>query len=254
MSFEVSRDAYGRFMGRFSEPLAIQFTDWVAPQPGQRALDVGCGPGALTAVLADRLGSDAVVAVDPSETFVRAVRGRLPGVDARVTTADRLPFDEDTFDLALAQLVVHFMPDPVAGLREMARVTRAGGIVAANVWDLATGRAPISLFWRAVRELDPTHPGESGLPGVGAGSLTELFEQAGLDDVAAIEQTVQSEFGSFDEWWESYTLGIGPPGVFLASLDQAHRDAVRDRCRAILPPAPFTVPGTAWSVRGRVRP
>src|SRR5579859_4600193 len=122
MSFDVSADAYLRFMGRYSEPLAPQFADLAGFGRGQRALDVGCGPGALTAVLVSRAGAEAVSAVEPSASFVAAARERLPGADVRQAAAERLPFPDGVFDVVLAQLVVHFMTDPVTGLREMARV------------------------------------------------------------------------------------------------------------------------------------
>ena len=150
MGFDVPAAAYGRFMGRFSEPLAPPFADLASVSAGQTALDVGCGPGALTAVLTDRLGPSAVAGIDPSEPFVRAARERLPEVDVRQGAAEALPWPDDTFDRTLAELVVHFMADPVAGLREMGRVTRDGGVVAACVWDHGGGRGPLSAFWRAV--------------------------------------------------------------------------------------------------------
>ncbi|HSR26233.1 MAG TPA: class I SAM-dependent methyltransferase, partial [Candidatus Eisenbacteria bacterium] len=139
MTFDVSGDAYARFMGRFSEPLAARFADLADLRTGQNALDVGCGPGALTAELVRRLGAAAVSAIDPSPPFVEAVRARFPAVDARRGAAERLPFPADGFDHVMAQLVVHFMTDPVAGLREMARVARPAGTVAACVWDHAGG-------------------------------------------------------------------------------------------------------------------
>ena len=156
MSFEVAADAYDRFMGRYSLQLSPQLADYAEVQPGQRVLDVGCGPGALTAELATRVGAGSVKAVDPSEPFVAAVRDRYPGVDVRRSSAEDMPFPDGGFDAALAQLVVHFMSDPVAGLREMARVTRPGGSVAACVWDHGGGGGPLTAFWRAARELDPT--------------------------------------------------------------------------------------------------
>ena len=133
MSFNVTADAYARFMGRFSEPLAAQFIEYAGVRAGQRAVDVGCGPGVLTAPLVERLGADSVAAIDPSAPFIEVVRERWPGIDVRAGDAEHLPFADDDFDLALAQLVVHFMTDPVAGLREMGRVTRPGGVVAACV-------------------------------------------------------------------------------------------------------------------------
>jgi ubiquinone/menaquinone biosynthesis C-methylase UbiE len=117
VSFDVSADAYGRFMGRYSEPLAAGFVELTGVSPGQRALDVGCGPGALTAQLVRILGPKAVAALDPSPSFVAAIRARFPGVDVREGTAERLPFEDDSFDAAAAQLVVHFLSDPVVGLR-----------------------------------------------------------------------------------------------------------------------------------------
>ena len=179
MSFNVSADAYLRFMGRYSEPLAAQFADLAGVRDGQRVLDVGCGPGALAAELVNRAGAGAVSAVEPSASFVAAARDRLPGVDIRQSAAEQLPFPDTGFDAALAQLVIHFMADPVTGLREMGRVTRTGGVVAACVWDHAGGRGPLSAFWRAVRELDPGADDESGLAGVREGHLAQLFAQAG---------------------------------------------------------------------------
>src|SRR5215210_6845316 len=116
MTFTVAPDAYDRFMGRYSEPLAPQLAGFASVGSGQRVLDVGCGPGALTAELVKRLGPEAVFAVDPSEPFVAAVRERHPGVSVQRAAAEELPFPDRTFDATLAQLVVHFMADPVAGL------------------------------------------------------------------------------------------------------------------------------------------
>jgi SAM-dependent methyltransferase len=248
MSFEVVADAYWQFMGRYSEPLATSFLQFAGVEPGRPVLDVGCGPGALTA----RLGPDAVAAVDPSETFVAAARSRLPGVDIRQATAENLPFDDDTFDAALAQLVVHFMTDPVAGLREMGRVTRPGGVVAACVWDHAGGDGPLATFWRAVNSLDPGAYDESGFAGAREGHLAELLSAAGLRDIASGALTVRVSFPSFDDWWTPYTLGVGPAGDYVKRLDPSRVSALRDRCASLLPPSgPFEVTATAWAASGR---
>jgi SAM-dependent methyltransferase len=251
VSFNVSADAYARFMGRFSEPLAVEFADWAGVQPGQRVLDVGCGPGALTAVLVDRLGAGAVSAVDPSPPFVAAVRDRFPDVEVHEGTAEQLPFADGTFDAALAQLVVHFMADPVVGLREMSRVTRPGGPVAACVWDHAGGGSPLSTFWSAVHDVDPSARDESGLAGAREGHLAELCEQAGLQQVESSRLTVDVGFESFERWWEPYTQGVGPAGVYLAQLDEPRRQQLQARCAELLPPGPFTVAAAAWCVRAR---
>jgi trans-aconitate methyltransferase len=251
MSFDVAAQAYGAFMGRYSEPLADRLADLLEPVPGSRALDVGCGPGALTARLVERLGMDQVCAIDPSAPFVAAARDRLPGLDVRSGRAEELPWPDASFDLAAASLVVHFMRDPVAGLGEMGRVVRAGGTVAATVWDHAGERGPISTFWRAVHDLDPAGPDESGLAGARAGHLAQLFTAAGLRVVRDTEVTVTVRYDSADQWWEPYTLGVGPAGAYLVGLPDQQREALRRQCVERLPPAPFTVEATAWCVLGR---
>jgi SAM-dependent methyltransferase len=251
MSFDVSADAYLRFMGRYSEQLAAQFADLAGVGRGQRLLDVGCGPGALTAELTGRPGVKAVSAVEPSASFAVAVRERLPGADIRVAAAEELPFAADTFDAALAQLVVHFMADPVLGLREMRRVTRPGGAVAACVWDHAGGRGPLSVFWSAVRALDPGATDESGLAGAREGDLARLFAQAGLIAVQASTLTVRVRYASFEDWWEPFTLGVGPAGAYVASRSPPERDALRAQCRRLLPTGPIEITATAWAATGR---
>ena len=251
MSFNVSADAYQRFIGQYSGPLAGQFADLAGVHRGQRLLDVGCGPGALTAELVSRAGADAVSAVEPSASFVAAVRERLPAADIRQATAEQLPFDADVFDAALAQLVVHFMAEPVHGLREMGRVTRPGGVVAACVWDHAGDRGPVSLFWVAVRELDPAATDESDLAGARAGDLARLCTEAGLSEVKSTELTVRARYATFESWWEPYTLGVGPAGAYVASLSPERVTALRDQCRRLFPATPAELSATAWAVTAR---
>ena len=250
MSFDVAASAYGRVMGRVSEQLAVSFADTARIPAGSRVLDVGCGPGALTSVLVDRLGPERVAAIDPSQPFVAAARERFPDVDVRQGSAESLPFADDSFDAAVAQLVVHFMADPVAGLREMARVTRSGGPVAACVWDHGTGRGPLSPFWRAAREVIPDAVGEEHGAGARPGHLRELAVAAGLTDVEDGELTVSSDYATFAEWWDPYLEGVGPAGGLAARLDEETRDAVRRRALDQLGPGPLTITATAWTVRG----
>jgi len=250
MTFEVPADAYGRFMGRYSKPLAVELADAAGITAGQRVLDVGCGPGSLTNVLVERLGSDHVAALDPSESFVEAARTRLPGVDIRLASAESIPFDDDSFDAALAELVVHFMSDPVAGIAEMARVTKPGGTIAACVWDHTTDTGALSPFWKVVRALDPAADVESGLAGSRKGHLAELFEAAGVRDIRSLTLTVHVDFTGFDEWWEPFTLGVGPAGAYVDSLDGARRDELKRACAASLPTGPFTIDASAWTAIG----
>ena len=250
MSFSAGPEAYDRFMGRYSTPLAPRFADFASIGEAQRVLDVGCGPGALTGELVRRFGADAVAAVDPSPGFVEAAGRRNPGVDVRRAEAESLPFDDGSFVAALAQLVVHFMTDPAAGIAEMRRVTRDGGVVTACVWDHAGGAGPLARFWDAARELDPGVADESDLPGAREGDLERLLHEAGLGDVEERLLTVEVEHRSFDEWWEPFTLGVGPAGAYVQGLAQDARDRLRERCRELHPAAPFAVSASAWAARG----
>jgi ubiquinone/menaquinone biosynthesis C-methylase UbiE len=250
MSFNVAADAYDRFMGQYSSQLSSQLADLAGIEAGQHVIDVGCGPGALTTELVQRLGASAVAAVDPSEQFVAAIRERHPGVDVRLASAENLPFGDSEFDAALAQLVVHFMADPIDGLSEMRRVTRPGGVVAASVWDMGGGRAPISPYWKAARELDPKLTGESDRAGGQEGHLVELFAAAGLRDVEQAELTATTEYETFEEWWYPYTLGVGPAGAHAQSLEPEQLAELRERCRQLLPEPPFAFTAYAWAARG----
>jgi SAM-dependent methyltransferase len=183
---------------------------------------------------------------------VEAARVRLPDVDIRLASAESIPFDDGAFDVTLAELVVQFMSDPVAGLTEMGRVTKAGGTIAACVWDHGGDTGALSPFWKVARTLDPGVDDESGLVGVREGQLVEIFEQAGVRDIQSTTLTVHEEFESFEQWWEPFTLGVGPAGAYVARLDDGERAALKRACERSLPTAPFTISASAWTVRGTV--
>jgi SAM-dependent methyltransferase len=246
MSFVVSPEAYGRYMGRYAEPLAAVFMKFAEVEAGDKVLDVGCGPGALTAHLLS-IGAE-VSAIDPSPPFVEAIGVRFPNVDVRLGTAEQLPYDTDAFDAALAQLVVHFMADPVAGVRQMARVTRRGGVIAACVWDGPTGA--LAPFWEVVHTIDPEAEDEALLSGAHEGHLTELFETAGLRDVEERSIAIEVVHPTFQEWWEPYTFGVGPAGDYVKRLDDDARGHLESVARERLGDGPFTVTATAWAARG----
>jgi SAM-dependent methyltransferase len=252
VSFDVGAEQYDRFMGRYSVPLATEFADFAGIATGQRVIDVGSGSGALTRELVARVGADRVSAVDPAELFVAAIRERLPAVRVDLASAEALPYMDSQFDAAMAQLVVHFMAEPLVGVREMARVTRSGGVVAACVWDHAGGRGPLSVFWDVARELDESVEGETRLVGAREGDLGELFGAVGLREIEEIALSVDVEHPSFDEWWEPFTLGVGPAGRHVAQLSSEDQARLRDACRTRMPPAPFVIAALAWAARGRV--
>jgi ubiquinone/menaquinone biosynthesis C-methylase UbiE len=253
VTFNVRADSYDRFMGRYSMPLAPVFADFAGITDGQTVLDVGCGPGALTTELLRRLDPASVSAVDPSEPFVAAARQRHPAVAIRHAAAEALPFEDRAFDAALAQLVVHFMADPVQGLGEMSRVTRDGGVVAACVWDHESGKGPLGVFWEAARQIDPDVEDESRFAGAREGHLVQLFNEAGLSEIEDTTLSISVEHQSFEEWWEPYTLGVGPAGKFTADLDTARQNELRELCRNALPAAPFVLTANAWAARGSVK-
>jgi SAM-dependent methyltransferase len=248
VGFVVPPEAYARYMGRYAEPLADVFMAFAGVGSGDKVLDVGCGSGALTARLCS-VGAE-VAAIDPSPPFVDAVRMRLPDVDVRQGTAEELPYDTATFDAALAQLVVHFMANPESGIRQMARVTRCGGVIAACVWDGPTGA--LAPFWDAAHVIDPEVHDEAALPGARRGHLAELFEAAGLRDVEDDSLAVDVVHATFEEWWEPYTYGVGPAGDYVQRLDEDGRARIKSVARERLGDGPFTVTGCAWAARGRV--
>ncbi len=247
----MAGDAYDKFMGRYSRPLAVRLADWMEVSAGQRAIDVGCGPGALTEVLVARLGADHVRAVDPSPQFVAACHDRLPGVDVRQGTAESLPFGDATCDVAAACLVVHFMADPVQGLREMRRVTRPGGWVGATVWDLRGSRAPMAPLWAAMAEVAPEHPDESDFQGGSRDTLVATLEGAGLTGIEDVELAVTVTHPSFEEWWEPYQHGVGPAGEAVAALAPDVRARLQDTLRRNLGAGPFDLTAVAYAARGR---
>jgi ubiquinone/menaquinone biosynthesis C-methylase UbiE len=253
MSFAVSGDAYDRFMGRFSTPLAPEFADFAGVAAGQRVADVGCGSGVLTAELARRVGAENVAGADPSP-MLRAAAERVPGADLREASAEALPWPDDSFDAALAQLVVHFMSDPAAGVDEMARVTRPGGVVAACTWDFAgCGMELLGTFWRAMRTVDPSVEAETSRFGDRA-ELDALWRERGLADVETEPLEVSSRYVDFDELWRSFQNGVGPAGQRLLTLAPERQRAVRDEYFSLVgePAGAFELRGRAWAVRGRV--
>ncbi|HEX5088433.1 MAG TPA: class I SAM-dependent methyltransferase [Nocardioides sp.] len=247
-----SADSYARFMGRFSEPLAPRFADLVGLPVEGRVLDVGCGPGVLTSVLVDRLGAGRVDAIDPTPGFVAAARSRLPGVDVREGSAEALPYADGAYAASFAQLVVHFMKDPVRGLSEMARVTAPGAPVAACVWDHGGERGPLSLFWAAATEIDPSARREADASaGSTEGDLVRLFREAGLAAVESGELAVTIRLESFEDWWAPYEEPAGSVGDYLATRTADQVAELRERCRARLPDGRFDVTAVTWTAVGR---
>ncbi len=255
--FDTPADAYDRYIGRYSGELAAGLMGFAGVAPGQRALDVGCGPGGLTAALAERLGAGAVAAIDPSEPFAAACRSRVPGADVRVGAAEALPFGDAEFDAVLSQLVVNFIGDAPAGVREMRRVARPGGVVASAVWDYAGEMTLLRRFWDAAARVDPEGAAARDEGRVmrycRPDELGALWREAGLRDVATGELRAGAGYEDYDALWAPLERGVGPAGAYVAALDEARRAALREELRRALgsPAGSFTLSARAWCVSGR---
>ncbi|MBS9375547.1 class I SAM-dependent methyltransferase [Rhodococcus sp. B50] len=253
MQFAAPADRYNRFMGRYAPTLAPALADAAGVTAGQRVCDVGCGPGGLTRELVSRVGAAKVAAIDPAPQFAAACQEIAPEIDVRVGVAENLPWPDGTFDVTLASLVLGFMNDPEQGVREMARVTRPGGTVAACMWDTAAGgMAMLRIFWTAVRTVEPGTPGETRLAGTTESDIAERFRHAGLNDVVGGALSARADYTDFSDFWEPFTFGVGPAGRHLVSMPERQRGAVRDACRAALPSGPFSLDARAWYACGTV--
>ena len=255
MQFTAPAEKYDRFMGRYVPALAVALADAAGVAPGMRALDVGCGPGGLTRELVARVGAEQVAAVDPAEQFADACRARNPGADVRVAAAEALPFDDAAFDVALSSLVIAFMRDADAGAREMARVTRPGGVVAECMWDIpGGGMTMLSTFWKAVQTIAPDSEGEGARVGVREGEIADVLARAGLEDVQSGTLDSAAHYEDFDDFWEPFTYAVGPAGNYFSRLSAEKQDAVRRECFSQLgePSGPFDLGARAWYARGTV--
>lgn len=237
-------------------PLAGLLVDTVDLSPDARALDLGCGPGAVTGVLVDRLGVDGVSACDPSSSFVAECATRFPGIDVRAGRAEAIPFEDSRFDVAFAQLVLHFVTEPETAARELRRVVREGGVVAACVWDFEQGMQMLRLFWDAALLVDPSAPDEAATMRFGrAGEIAELLASAGFTDIVETTLTVGTVYESFDELWSGFLAGIGPAGSYCISLDADRQTSLRQNLFERLgePVGQFELSATARGASGIAR-
>jgi SAM-dependent methyltransferase len=215
--------AYERFMGKWSQLAGEAFLDWLAPQPGLRWLDVGCGNGAFTETLIDRGSPVSIQGIDPSEGQLAYARTRPASRVAQFRQGDAMaqPFPDDTFDVAVMPLVIFFVPDPAQGVAEMVRVVCPGGTVTAYAWDMHGGGFPYEILQVELRALGITVPlpPSSGASRIEA--MRELWSDAGLHAVETREITVKRTFADFDDYWTTILMGpnVGPKVAAMASKD-----------------------------------
>ena len=248
--------AYEAMMGRWSSRLASLFLDFAKVGDADRVLDVGCGTGSLVRSILERTRRARVVGIDPAEVFVDYSRTRFP--DSRASfdcgSAFKLPYPDASFDRSLSLLVFHLLEQPGTAASEMRRVTRAGGTVAACTWD-RTGQEMSELFWEESVRLDPGAEEKAQRPKVcnQAGQLAALWGATGLQDVSEVTLEMRTDFTGFDDFWLPYTKGVGPQGMYVASLSPDKREALRDALRKRFVgkrDRPFSLRAAALAVRG----
>ena len=204
--------AYERYMGKWSQLAGETFLDWLAPKPGLRWLDVGCGNGAFTELLVERCAPVSVQGIDPSEGQLAYARTRPASRVAQFRQGDAmaLPFPDDAFDAAVMPLVIFFVPDPAKGVAEMARVVCPGGTVTAYAWDMVGGGFPYEALHDEMRGLGVAVPVPPSPDASRMDAMRDLWTGAGLDAVETREITVQRTFADFDDYW---TTILGGPSV-----------------------------------------
>ena len=247
-------------MGRWSRRLAPSLVRFADLQNARVVLDVGSGTGALSAAIAASAPAARIVGIDPAAPYVEIAQARRPSekVTFEVGDAQQLRFEKDSFDAALSLLAFNFIPDPRQALSEITRVVRCGGIVAVAVWDYGSGMQMLREFWDAAIALRPEDDkrDERHMPLTGQGQLADLWSREGLQHVVADELTIETSFGSFDDYWVPFTRKQGPAGAYFATLTPAQQEALRERVRQRLVgrtgDRPFTLGARAWAVRGVV--
>lgn len=255
-----SGDAYERFVGRWSRRVAIEFLRWLAAPRGLAWGDVGCGTGALTSAILSQHEPSSVYALDASTGFISQARQRLQDPRASFARGDatRLPWSSAARDMTVAGLVLNFVRDHASVVREMARVTRPGGRVAAYVWDYAGGMQMVRHFWDAViavRPNDAKLDQAERFPLCQPAPLQALFESTALGSVRVHAIDIPTVFQNFDDYWKPFLGRTGAAPTYLASVSDEVRELIRTHLKSHLAPTPdgpITLTARAWAVQGVV--
>ena len=223
-------------------------------------LDVGSGSGALAAALEGKTKAAEIVGVDPSAGFISYAKQRVPSMRVRFEVGDgqALPCRDASFDHAMSQLVINFIPDHEKALREMRRVTRPGGVVSSCVWDYGAGMESLRIFWDEAVALEPAAAPkhERNMKLTREGELGALWRKLGLVGVREQPLAIEQAFSSFDDFWGPFLKGTGPGGAYVVSLGEEPRRRLEARMRERLvggkADGAFTLKARAWCVRGEV--
>lgn len=247
-------DRYEPYVGRWSRHVASRFVAWLGAPGGGEWLDVGCGTGALTETALDEGGADAVTGIDPSAGFVGFARERLDGRAASFDVGDAqdLPYAPAYFDVVVSGLVLNFVPDGELAVREQHRVLKPGGVVGAYVWDYPRMEM-MARFWGAALAVDAADVPDEAVrfSSWTDEGLAERFHEAGFADIGTTSIEIPTVFADFDDLWSPFLGGQGAAPSYLATLDDARRDAIRDTVRGDLPAhGPIELTARAWAVKG----
>ncbi|HEY1478836.1 MAG TPA: class I SAM-dependent methyltransferase [Gaiellales bacterium] len=251
-------EEYEAYVGRWSRRVAELFLAWLALPSGRAWVDVGCGTGALTSAIVSLADPASVLAIDRSRELVENARHRLddPRVTFALGDAAALPLADEHADAVVSGLVLNFLPDPLAALRELRRVARPGGVVAVYVWDYAEGMQPIRAFWDAAMELDPSAAALDEavrFPRCDPRSLERQLGAAGMTDVSTRSIEIETRFRDFDDFWAPFLRGVGPAPGYCAALSDDRREALRALLRQRLCPSgtdPIVLQARAFAARG----
>jgi SAM-dependent methyltransferase len=248
-------ESYERYMGRWSRQVAARYLDWLAAPPNAAWLDMGCGTGALSQTILAHCAPRSVVGIDPSAGFVAHARATTEDERARfeVGDAQKLPLPDASVDVAASSLVLNFVPDKVAALRELMRVTRPGGLMSFYVWDYpGGGMGFMRAFWNAAIALDPkaAELGEGGrFSFCRPEGLTALCAEAGWPAVTVAPIEIQTRFPTFEDFWQPFTLGAGPAPGYCVSLPEEGREKLKQRLHEELGAGPISLPARAWAAK-----
>jgi ubiquinone/menaquinone biosynthesis C-methylase UbiE len=250
-------EAYERLMGRWSRLVAKEFLDWLNAPQRVRWLDVGCGNGAFTEELIFRCAPADVAGVDSSDdqlAYARARRGTRMA-DFRVGDAQKLPFDDNSFDVAAMALAIAFLRDPGAAVAEMARVVRPGGLVATYMWDVPGGGVPVHPIYLALESMGFMSGRPPNSKASERDAMQRFWKEARLETIETRVIRIPTVYSDFEDFWHSNVVPIGPQGKLIASMSASAREELRSRLRDYLPGSSngrITVDAFANSIKGRV--
>lgn len=253
-------EPYERFVGRWSRLVARAFLTWLAVPAGRSWTDVGCGTGPLAESILMQCAPAAVIGIDRSEGFLAEARRHITDARVRFQIGDAtdVPLDTATCDVTVSGLVLHFVADPAAMVREMVRVTKPGGTVAAYVWDYAGGMEMLRLFWDAAVAVSPDDAQldqAERFPLCQPKPLTKLWQDLGLTAVAVRAITIPTVFQDFDDYWLPFLGKQGAAPTYLASVDAETQKRIRAVLQSRLMPAPdgtIALTARAWAIQGIV--